>query len=398
MQTLHECQHRLCRDCPVKGVDTLTKTPPQGGDICVIKRQVATVNDKRKFRLRTCEIRGIFFRETLPVFPYLGRVAFSEVREPSPRGSISSNETPTVAAPTTRKSMRYSVPRKGQNGPQTRPPGMRYSVPAAPPRREPERSTWRPSFTLRPVGTNRRMERTPAVTAQATGTSTRAGVLARYRLLVATERALPSFMGNMTLRCGPENIDLERVRSGLCSFAVDHDVSQLIGRITEAQVSRGEFTAVAELVDVPRAHDVLAEIRAGMRWGVSPGFLIEETEPSKGARPDSFDVDITKWSPYEISTTPIPRNPDARLRGEFAMPSSTKRPTAAPELVSTSDLTGLSIAAARVALRQGKARPEQKEFLQAFFDAYDGLIAAGQPRDAAAVAAAEAARQHLRKA
>ena len=61
--------------------------------------------------------------------------------------------------------------------------------------------------------------------------------------------------------------------------------------------------------------------------------------------------------------------------------------TGAPELVTTSDLIGLSLAAGRKALDSGQGSERQRSKLGAFFEAFDSGLARGLTRDAAAAAA-----------
>ena len=61
--------------------------------------------------------------------------------------------------------------------------------------------------------------------------------------------------------------------------------------------------------------------------------------------------------------------------------------TGAPELVSTSDLIGLSLAAAREVLRSGQGSAAQRAKLQQFFKLFDAGVSAGLSRDLAATAA-----------
>ena len=62
-----------------------------------------------------------------------------------------------------------------------------------------------------------------------------------------------------------------------------------------------------------------------------------------------------------------------------------------PEVVSVDDPVGLGIAAARLALKSGKGSERQRENLSVMLKAFDGAIAAGQPREVAALLARQAA-------
>ena len=49
---------------------------------------------------------------------------------------------------------------------------------------------------------------------------------------VASERRMAGFFGDLILRCSRANVDLERLYAGLLALAKDHDVSQLLGKVT----------------------------------------------------------------------------------------------------------------------------------------------------------------------
>ena len=217
----------------------------------------------------------------------------------------------------------------------------------------------------------------------------------------ATDRSVEAMMGSLRLECGPENIDLERLTLGVLSLAVDHVSSLLIGRILSATIGGGRLDMEAEISDSSYARRILAEIDDGLRIGFSPGFQITEAEPlSESDRdydPDAFiQVSATRWLPFECSSTPIPRNPLALIKGEASIMSMNgkaldMRTIAPPNLVSIDDPVGLGIAACRMALQSGKGSPRQRENLSTMLDAYDAAIAKGEAPEVAATLAKQAA-------
>ena len=206
----------------------------------------------------------------------------------------------------------------------------------------------------------------------------------------ASDSPMQAFMGTIQLRINRDSVDLGRLELGLLSLAVDHDTTQLMGRVVEGTIYAGRLDMLAEVSTTPTATNTMAEIDDLLRQGFSPGFLIHETEVIDPDHPD-YDEDqymqviCTKWEPYEISSTAIPRNPNARLRGVASMNSNGIMD--APELVSTSDLIGLSLSAARQVLRSGSGSESQREKLTEFFEAFETGIENGLSRDVAAAAA-----------
>ena len=212
----------------------------------------------------------------------------------------------------------------------------------------------------------------------------------------ADETPMQAFMGTLALRIDAESVDLSRLENGVMALAIDHDVSQLMGRVTEGTIHSGRLDMKAEVGDTPTAVSAMSEIDDLMRAGFSPGFLILETEVIDPDHPD-YDPDqymqviCTRWQPYEISSTAIPRNPNARLKGIASMNGNVIAMddviTGAPELVSTSDLIGLSLAAARQVLDSGQGSAAQRSRLQQFFKLFDVGLENGLSRDVAATAA-----------
>ena len=207
---------------------------------------------------------------------------------------------------------------------------------------------------------------------------------------------MPGLFGPIRLECETSNIDLERLRSGLLPFAADHDPNgRLVGRILEARIGGGEVRMLAEVGTTETALGVLEEIDDGSRSGFSPAFLILGSEPIKKSDPD-YDEDaimgasITLWQPYEVSSTSIPRNPQALLKGVASMDTQTGM-MEAPQLVSIDDPVSLSLSAGRVALRSGKGTRVQRRKLSEFFASFDDARAAGASQEQAAQSAREAA-------
>ena len=199
--------------------------------------------------------------------------------------------------------------------------------------------------------------------------------------VVATPTRLPGLFGDTILLCARENVSLTRFDAGLLCFAVDHDESQLIGVVKALTFKSGKVYGAADYLDGALATRIRSEIDQGARRGISPAFLVFDYDVGKD---DSFT--ITKWEPYEVSTTAIPRNPDALILDLGRQPMSLQEATA-PDIQTTSDLTGLSLSLGRQALRDGKGTPEQRERLTAFFGEFDKALSRGLPRDMAVTAA-----------
>ena len=217
----------------------------------------------------------------------------------------------------------------------------------------------------------------------------------KLNLQVATEDWLEGFIGKIRLLCGSENVDLSRVRSGVVSFAADHDTLSLVGRVYRAEIVNRVLTAQAEIAQTPNAQRIKQEIDGGMRSGISPGFIVQRFREIDKEHPDYdrselLQLEITKWQVIEISTTAIPRNQNARILGRASMNGhDTLTGAMVPDdIVNTDDLLGLSLAVTRKAVNQGVIQDvEKRSKLVKFYQQYDRLIAQGVDRDTAAYTA-----------
>ena len=199
---------------------------------------------------------------------------------------------------------------------------------------------------------------------------------------------MQAFMGTLALRINPDSVDLSRLEMGLLSLAIDHNTSELMGRVVEGTIYAGRLDMLAEISSTPTATEAMAEVDDLTRQGFSPGFLIHETETLSEGDPgydetEMFQIKVTRWEPYEISSTAIPRNPNARLRGVASMSNTFE----APEILHREDMVGLSLAAGREVLRSGQGSERQRAKLEEFFVVFENGLASGLTRDAAAKAA-----------
>ena len=205
----------------------------------------------------------------------------------------------------------------------------------------------------------------------------------------ASDAPMAAFLGTLALRIDRDSVDLSRLENGLLSLAIDHDTGKLLGRVVEGTIYAGRLDMLAEVGDTPTARSAMREIDDLMRAGFSPGFLISETEVID---PDHRDYDenemvqieVTRWEPYEISSTAIPRNPNARLRGVASMSHTMFE---APEILHREDMIGLSLAAGREILRSGGGSERQRAKLKEFYAAFEAGLENGLTRDVAARAA-----------
>ena len=211
--------------------------------------------------------------------------------------------------------------------------------------------------------------------------------LARLSLLVADESKMPGIFGSISLRIDRDAVDLNRVKSGILNLCIDHDASRPAGRIVRAGIDGAILYATAEIAKTPDGADYLRDIDAGLRIGVSPGFIISGFELQEDG--DNLHAIVASWQPYEISATAIPRNGSARIIGRASMNG-----LQTPELVSTSDVVGVELACIRLALQTGQGTGRRRAAMERYIAGYDRLTGQGVDHLQAARQASEQAKRN----
>ena len=150
-------------------------------------------------------------------------------------------------------------------------------------------------------------------------------------IVYASETVMPGMFGNIRLVVTDESVDLSRLTapSGL-PFLNHHDGDRPLGMVTRSQILNGVAYASVQLKSTTRSTPYIEEIRAGIRKGVSPGFLIFESEIQE-TDDGEYEIVVSKWRPYELSGTPIPRNSDAAVLSLSGSPKEKKAAVPAQE-------------------------------------------------------------------
>ena len=209
--------------------------------------------------------------------------------------------------------------------------------------------------------------------------------LARITLVVASEEPMPGLFGDMIFHCSPEAHNMRRLALGTMSLLRQHNDDDPVGRVLSLQHVQDRTGAwaifgEAEIADIPRGKETLAELRTGARLGVSPAFLIREIDFD-----DDFNMQVKQSEIYECSLVTGPRFYGARVLNMEASMSTTNGKV--HNVVSTSDLIGLSLSAGREVLRSGGGSERQRAKLTEFFKVFETGLENGLSRDAAAAAA-----------
>lgn len=153
----------------------------------------------------------------------------------------------------------------------------------------------------------------------------------RLDLRVADETVMPSMFGGMRLSLKRGAVDLSRVSSasGL-SLLADHQGDTPLGIIKRASIRDRTLYATADLIETERSGPFIEDVSAGLKRGVSPGFLIHEAEFVQ-TDDGELMLEISRWEPFEFSISAIPRNPNAAIvsvdkgGAKAAVPKSTSK-------------------------------------------------------------------------
>ena len=126
---------------------------------------------------------------------------------------------------------------------------------------------------------------------------------------------MPGLFSDIKLSLKRGACDLSRISSAAgMPMLFDHAGDLPAGRIRDARIRDRSLYATAEVIQTPRNRDHLTELRPGLRPGLSPGFLINDAVLEED-QDGEYCLVVTSWTPYEISSTPIPRNPAAAILG-----------------------------------------------------------------------------------
>ena len=125
--------------------------------------------------------------------------------------------------------------------------------------------------------------------------------------------------GKIVLKCGRENVDLSRLGSrGGMPYLAGHDSEMPLGRFETMEVRNGRVEGSAQIIPTDRNEPYVQEVKAGVRPGCSPAFLLDFDKIQAledPDNPDGFIGVIMKWHIYEASAVTTPRNPAAGLLG-----------------------------------------------------------------------------------
>jgi phage head maturation protease len=148
-------------------------------------------------------------------------------------------------------------------------------------------------------------------------------------LSFSSEAPVKRWFGPEILLHNAQNVDLTRLQA-VGALLYGHDASRLeniVGKIARAWLEDRKGKADVVFDSDQSGTTALDKVTAGSLKGVSVGYMINEarqlednetwTDPDSGQTFDGPGMIATKWTPYEISLTPIPADPSVGVGREL---------------------------------------------------------------------------------
>lgn len=125
----------------------------------------------------------------------------------------------------------------------------------------------------------------------------------------SSETPVKRWFGLEILLHSPENVGLGRIRS-MGAALMNHDPRMIIGTVKNVRIDGKRGVATIVFDDDEDGNKAFKKVTSGSLRGVSVGYVIEKfreirsDEEWNGIKGPAYVA--TRWSPYEISLTPIP--------------------------------------------------------------------------------------------
>lgn len=139
-------------------------------------------------------------------------------------------------------------------------------------------------------------------------------------LSFSSEYPVPRWFGKEILLHGPDNADLSRINS-MGSVLFNHNPDRIVGAVEKAWLADRTGKANITFDDDPDGEHALGKVKKKSLRGVSVGYQVEkyrkveEDEEFEGIRGPAYVA--TRWSPVEITLTPVPADPTVGVGREL---------------------------------------------------------------------------------
>lgn len=125
----------------------------------------------------------------------------------------------------------------------------------------------------------------------------------------SSEEPVSRWFGQEILLHKSENIDFSRIKK-TGSLLLNHDPDRILGSVSNVRLENGKSRAVITFDDDLDGNYAFNKVRTGSLKGVSFGYKINKfRELREGEEWEGYKGPVyiaTRWTPYEITLTPIP--------------------------------------------------------------------------------------------
>lgn len=126
----------------------------------------------------------------------------------------------------------------------------------------------------------------------------------RLTFPASSETPVERWFGEEVLSHEGSAVRMERIKRGAVPMLFNHDWDDPIGMIDAARIEDSRLVVDAHLFETPRAAEIAAMLRGGLR-NVSLGYRLHVVEEDK--KKNTFTA--RDWEPFEVSIVTIPADP-----------------------------------------------------------------------------------------
>lgn len=128
-------------------------------------------------------------------------------------------------------------------------------------------------------------------------------------LAFSSEAPVSRWFGDEILDHERSSVRLERVNRGVVPLLVDHNRTDLVGRVDKVEIGGDRVgRATVRFGKSARADEIFSDVQEGIRQGVSVGYRIHHMRLEEEGE-DGAVYRVDDWEPFEISVVSIPADP-----------------------------------------------------------------------------------------
>jgi len=136
----------------------------------------------------------------------------------------------------------------------------------------------------------------------------------------SSETPVMRWFGNEYLWHDKEAVDLKRL-SSMGSALLNHNPDFIVGPLSDVRLERKKTYATINFDDDEDGNKAMSKVKSGSLRGVSVGYSVQtfkELQEGESWRGFQGPAHIaTRWTPHEISLTPIPADPNVGVGREL---------------------------------------------------------------------------------